>query len=369
MRIWVASDLHVEYKQNLEWLEGLSLTEYKADTLIVAGDVGQSFEAISKAFFILVARFEAVFFTPGNHDLWVTKQEREQGVDSLSRLAEIIALCDKLGVHTRPKRMGKVWIVPIYSWYHNCFDSEPDLAIPPGFAKLAQTVLPVDVACSDYRLCHWPAGVTRTLHNSKDPGADILARHFDRMNEPTLSNLETVLEMELAEEDPPDVITFSHFLPRIELMPEKRMLFYPNLPKAVGSCLVEDRLRALGSNAHVFGHTHFLWDTDIDGVRYLQYSLGSPKEQLRRNPFGEIAELFLLYDSELEGFSPLSKYYWSEYYRNNKRDPANPAMAPYTAKIYCPEGPTVHLPISTKMASMLEAQGENNSKQEVFLRA
>ena len=27
------------------------------------------------------------------------------------------------------------------------------------------------------------------------------------------------------------IISFSHFLPRIELIPEKRFLYYPNLPK------------------------------------------------------------------------------------------------------------------------------------------
>ena len=31
------------------------------------------------------------------------------------------------------------------------------------------------------------------------------------------------------------MISFSHFLPRQELLPEKRMLFVPNLAKAAGS--------------------------------------------------------------------------------------------------------------------------------------
>jgi hypothetical protein len=46
---------------------------------------------------------------------------------------------------------------------------------------------------------------------------------------------------------------------------------------------------------HVFGHTHFLWDMELEGVRYVQWALGSPQEQKRRNPFGETNELFLLY--------------------------------------------------------------------------
>jgi hypothetical protein len=50
----------------------------------------------------------------------------------------------------------------------------------------------------------------------KDPGGDELARYFDEMNEPMLSDLETVLEMD---EHQDDVITFSHYLPRQELLP------------------------------------------------------------------------------------------------------------------------------------------------------
>ena len=60
-------------------------------------------------------------------------------MDSLKRLAELTALCDELGVHTQPKRLGKAWIVPIFSWYHNSFDSEPDLAIAQGH-RIAQDV-------------------------------------------------------------------------------------------------------------------------------------------------------------------------------------------------------------------------------------
>jgi hypothetical protein len=63
------------------------------------------------------------------------------------------------------------------------------------------------------------------------------------------------------------------------LLPEKRMLFQPNLAKAVGSNYVARRIEELKPLAHVYGHTHFAWDTTIKGVRYLQWPLAYPRER------------------------------------------------------------------------------------------
>lgn len=54
------------------------------------------------------------------------------------------------------------------------------------------------------------------------------------------------------------------------------MLFYPKLPKIIGSDSLEDRLRSIhgaegrrdASACHVFGHTHFCWDAVVNGIRY-----------------------------------------------------------------------------------------------------
>ena len=57
------------------------------------------------------------------------------------------------------------------------------------------------------------------------------------------------------------------------------MLFQPNLGKASGSSYIARRIEELRPIAHVFGHTHFLWDTTINGVRYVQWCLATPKER------------------------------------------------------------------------------------------
>ncbi|KAG2434744.1 hypothetical protein HXX76_007632 [Chlamydomonas incerta] len=76
-----------------------------------------------------------------------------------------------------------------------------------------------------------------------------------------------------------DVLSFSHFLPLQELLPEKRYLTFPNLAKAVGSTYLGRRLRRLRPHMHIFGHTHFAWDAEHDGVRYVQAPLAYPAER------------------------------------------------------------------------------------------
>lgn len=72
------------------------------------------------------------------------------------------------------------------------------------------------------------------------------------------------------------MLIVAYFVHRQELCPEKRMLFYPKLPKIIGSDSLELRIRSIhgaegrgdASACHVFGHTHFCWDAVIDGIRY-----------------------------------------------------------------------------------------------------
>ena len=53
------------------------------------------------------------------------------------------------------------------------------------------------------------------------------------------------------------LITFSHFVPKIDLTPEKRYLFWANLAKATGSIYLGKRIDELQPTCHCFGHTHF----------------------------------------------------------------------------------------------------------------
>lgn len=50
---------------------------------------------------------------------------------------------------------------------------------------------------------------------------------------------------------------------------------YENAPQQViGSAPLERQIRELGSDVHIFGHTHIPIDMTSEGVRYVQWPLG-----------------------------------------------------------------------------------------------
>ncbi|EFN56980.1 hypothetical protein CHLNCDRAFT_21755 [Chlorella variabilis] len=331
MRVWAVSDIHTDYAQNLEWVRALaaggggSVAGLSRDVLLVAGDVSDDLATLEKTLQPLVDAFAHVFFVPGNHDLWVRRDERGQ-YDSLEKLRRVQALCARLGVRTEPACVGGVWIFPILSWYHASWDREPDVpgAHPISKARPGCVML-------DFHVCSWASAPHLSPHN------DSLALHFDALNEPAFSRALQEQAAAAGGARPP-VLSFSHFLPRQELLPEKRMLYQPNLAKAAGSDALEARVRRLRPLAHVFGHTHFSWDAEVEGVRYVQWPLGYPQEHARRRGGGAGWLPLPLFDSDAvrpgvgdgrSGLAPPQACYWSDLYSTYPRNPANITAAPW----------------------------------------
>ena len=253
MRVFAASDIHTDFKKNWSVIEELSDSEYRNDALIVAGDVSDHLGIIHNTLLLLRSKFQRVFYVPGNHELWV----REGGLDSLEKFSRVVELCDSLGVETRPAKAGGLWIVPLLSWYEASFDVE---------AGGSESELE---GWADFRFCKWPDSV------------DQVSDFFIKMNEPNIR----------AYDGP--VISFSHFLPRPELLPPRKNLRFKGLPEVAGSLAIDDQIRRLNSRLHVFGHSHINYDCIIDGVRYVQNALAYPNEHYR-----ERSPVKLIRDSE-----------------------------------------------------------------------
>lgn len=248
MAIYAVSDLHADFPENMAWIEALGTPAYGRAALIVAGDVAHDLGVVERALGALKARFSRVFYVFGNHELWMTPNEAGDSLDKLARLDE---LCDRLGVETRPARVDDAWVVPLRSWY------DGSLAVDgaPRPADLAGWV--------DFRQCRWSM-----------PQADV-ARHFTAANAAALR----------AYDGP--VVSYSHFLPRSDLLPPREVLRFKGLPEVAGDAALDGQLRQLGAKVHVFGHSHINLDRVIDGVRYVQNALRYPRERQRS---GQAAE-------------------------------------------------------------------------------
>ena len=256
--------------------------------------------------------------------------------DSIVKLKEVMQLAVSLGVYigpvrficqpntpslcsenpsgTVPENSHSVLIFPLYSWYHSGWDTEPAVTHPESLRM--EKAIPFQSRWGDFNLCSWPKEIV-------PPGEDVtdltsnslsLALAFAALNEPFLptedksssksdetslsmsefissKNDDTQAPMKQAfgeagpAHSPPlsssatsrkaeTIISFSHFVPRTELCPEKRFLLDPKLSAVIGSDPLEQQIRRLQPHVHLFGHTHIPIDLTLDGITYIQWPLG-----------------------------------------------------------------------------------------------
>ncbi len=238
MRIFSISDLHIDFEENFKWLNNLSAYDYQDDILIIAGDITDDRLRLKTAFKLLTQCFKHLLFVPGNHDLWVFRRETK---DSLTAFYEVEKIAADYGIITEPRTFGNTCIVPMLGWYDYSFGI-------PSQSLYSSWV--------DFRACQWPT----------DFDIEDITRFFLERNEKAFPSKRS------------SVITFSHFLPRIDLMPKfvpgKVRLIFPVL----GTRLLERQLRQFNSQIHIYGHSHLNRDVTLEGVRYINSAFGYPYE-------------------------------------------------------------------------------------------
>lgn len=241
MRVFAVSDIHVDFEENLRWLQNLSRADYTEDLLILAGDVTDSPVLFEKAMQDLRERFQEVLFTPGNHDLWVNRSPIVP--NSLEKFCLIRKIATNSGILMEPLHQGPLSIVPLYGWYDY---------------SLAEPTLETFESWVDFIACKWPEGFDEKR----------ITQHFTAMNEPFLNNTNQF------------VISFSHFLPRIDLMPSFIPANKQNIYPVLGTTLLETQIRRLGSGIHVYGHSHVNTHSVKDNILYINNAFGYPYETM-----------------------------------------------------------------------------------------
>jgi len=239
MRVFALSDVHIDHSANAKWIANLSIAEYQDDVLILAGDVSDTKSLLDWCLSFLTKRFKKVMFVPGNHDLWVIREAREK--NSLQKFDEVCAVVESTGASMQAFRERGVSIIPLLGWYDYSFGEPSD--------ELKSMWM-------DYRSCRWPSGLT-----DRD-----IAVHFAAFND------------ERSSVAGDKVITYSHFLPRIDLMPEFIPRAHRVLYPVLGTVQLERQLRRLNPGIHVYGHSHVNRHVKIDGISYINNAFGYPSE-------------------------------------------------------------------------------------------
>jgi predicted phosphodiesterase len=238
LRIFALSDIHIDYEENRKWSSGLSTNDYKKDILILAGDITDRFSSIEKTFRSLIKIFSEILYIPGNHDLWVL---RDTIKNSFEKLKFFKKLSLETGIRMEPYQTNELFIIPLYAWYDYTFGL-------PSKEILNKWV--------DYIACKWPEGYAE----------EEITRYFISKNESSIHATNK------------HIISFSHFVPRIDLMPIYIPVAKRNLYPVLGTTLLEDQIRRIGSNIHIYGHTHVNANVVKDNIRYINNAFGYPYE-------------------------------------------------------------------------------------------
>jgi Icc-related predicted phosphoesterase len=239
MRVFAVSDIHVDYEENLQWILNLDQQRYSDDILILAGDVSDKLALLGTVFDSLCSCFKAVLFVPGNHELWV----QDDNFDcSLAKFEAIVALCAATGVHTEVYEESSLRFVPLFSWYDFSF-GEPGRHLRRAWR--------------DFRACAWPDH----MQESRD-----VSEHFLSLNVPRLVASDK------------KIISYSHFLPRIDVMPKRIPENRRNVYPVLGSEGLGAQVTQLGPMIHVYGHSHVNQSIELDNIRFVNNAFAYPSE-------------------------------------------------------------------------------------------
>jgi 3',5'-cyclic AMP phosphodiesterase CpdA len=261
-RLLAISDLHVAYPDNRRLAEQLR-PDTDGDWLLLAGDVGELFADIEWALDTLSRRFARVVWAPGNHELWTHRDDPVQ-LRGAARYGQLVETCRRLGVVT-PEDPYPVWegpdgpvaVAPLFLLYDYSFLPEGvttkqealNLAYETGAVCADEMLLHPDPYPSREAWCRARVDATERRLAAADPAVPlVLVTHWPLVRQPT------------------DV------------------LYYPQFAQWCGTTRTRDWHTRFNVATVVYGHLHIPRVTWYDGVRFVEASVGYPREWQRRPP-------------------------------------------------------------------------------------
>jgi 3',5'-cyclic AMP phosphodiesterase CpdA len=263
-RLLAVSDLHVRYAENRAVVEGLRPTT-DGDWLIVAGDVAEQVDDVRWALALLRERFASVIWVPGNHELW-TRSKDPTPLRGEARYRHLVEVCRELDVLT-PEDPFPVWegeggpavVAPLFLLYDYSFLPEGTSTAEEGLAAAYKA----GVVCTDEHLLH------------PDP-------YPDRASWCAARVAESQRRLDACDPDLPTVLVNHWPMTRLPT----RVLRYPEFALWCGTELTADWHLRYRATAVVYGHLHIPRVIVEDGVRFVEASLGYPREWKKRPGLG-----------------------------------------------------------------------------------
>ncbi len=245
MRVYALSDIHVDYAENMAWVMSLSRSDYQDDVLLLAGDVTDDVQKLRSVLSHLRECFQQLLFVPGNHDLWV---RRDGESCSLQKFSLIRQMCIELDVGVEVQTHNGLMIVPLLAWYDFSF-GEPDRYLRRAWR--------------DFKACSWPEELA---------DEQAITDHFLALN--TLPSRAETCSPEVH-----TLISFSHFLPRLDVMPEQIPAHRRRVYPVLGSNKLGAQVDMLQPAVHVYGHSHVNRAVSIEGIHYVNNAFAYPDEE------------------------------------------------------------------------------------------
>lgn len=259
-RLLALSDLHVGYPENRELVAGLKPGSGR-DWLLLAGDVGELFGDIEWALRVLSERFSTIVWTPGNHELW-THRDDTVTLRGEERYLALVELCRGLGIVTPEDpypvfrgAAGAVTIAPLFLLYDYTFLPDGAQTKEQGLTQAYET----GIVCTDEMLLH------------PDPYPSREAWCWARVE---------ATERRLAARDPALPVIFVSHYPLVR--EPTRVLRYPQFAQWCGTTRTHDWHVRFNATQVVYGHLHIPRVTWYDDVRFVEASIGYPREWRRR---------------------------------------------------------------------------------------
>ncbi len=252
MKLFAISDLHLDHKINYEALR--ALPDFSEDWLILAGDIGVTYEHLRFALKTLTQRFAQLLWTPGNHDLWTRIAGiKEQGEEKYQKL---VSICREFGVLTPEDpyplwqgQGGEHYLAPLFLLY--------DYSFRPDNVPLEQAVV---WAVKSGFIC------TDEYYLDPSPFSSI----------PAWCQARCEYSEQRLRETPPDIplILINHYPLREDLI---RLSKIPRFSIWCGTRRTENWHSRFNVSVAVTGHLHIRSTDYRDGVRFEEVSLGYPK--------------------------------------------------------------------------------------------